>query len=157
MFRILAERASEKPMDTRAAMPEDLAEQLEALAAAGQRSEAAELFLARGVGVPAPGVERIKASPGWPSLTALAHTLRYDATLTRDPAKLLALGAAIAVPTLLVAGEKSEAWMRTGVERLAAAVPGARHVTLAEQSHDVQAEPLALLLLDFLGARGGGA
>lgn len=135
----------------RAVMPADLPEQLEALAREGKRSEAAELFLTRGVGVPAPGVERIKASPGWPSLTALAHTLSYDATLTRDPGGLLALGARVKAPALLMAGEKSEAWMRGGVERLAGAVPSARYVSLAGQTHDVQAEPLAELLFDFLG------
>jgi pimeloyl-ACP methyl ester carboxylesterase len=132
-----------------------LPEQLDALARAGKRSEAAELFLTRGVGVPAPGVERIKASPAWPSLTALAHTLRYDATLTRDPHGVLALGARVEVPTLLVTGEKSEAWMRAGVERLANAIPGARYVSLAGQTHDVQAEPLAELLFDFFGVQAG--
>ena len=50
--------------DTRTPMPADLVEQLEQLGREGKRSEAAELFLTRAVGVPAPGVERIKASPG---------------------------------------------------------------------------------------------
>jgi pimeloyl-ACP methyl ester carboxylesterase len=139
--------------EARAPMPVDLVEQLQALTAEGKRSEAAELFLTRAVGVPAPGVERMKASPAWPSLTGLAHTLSYDATLTRDPATILARGRAVKVPTLVMAGEKSEAWMRSGVERLAAAIPGARHVILPGQTHDVQAEPLARLLLDFFGAQ----
>jgi pimeloyl-ACP methyl ester carboxylesterase len=135
--------------DARAAMPPDLVERLAELTAQDARSEAAELFLTAAVGVPAPGVARIKASPAWPSLTALSHTLRYDAALTRDPAALLATGAKLKVPTLLVAGEKSEAWMQAGVARLAAAVPGARHETLAGQTHDAQVEPLARLLFDF--------
>jgi len=141
--------------DTRTPMPADLVERLDELTKRDERSEAAELFLTLGVGVPAAGVARMKGSPAWPSLTALAHTVRYDATLTRDPAALLALGAKVKVPTLLVAGEKSEAWMQTGVARLAAAVPGARHETLAGQTHDVQAAPLARLMLDFLDARAG--
>lgn len=136
--------------DARTPMPADLVEQLEELTSREQRSEAAELFLTLGIGVPAPGVARMKASPAWPSLSALAHTLSYDATLTRDPAAILAAGAQVTVPTLLMVGAKSEAWMRTGVERLAAAVPGARHVTLEGQTHDVQTEPLAALLLEFL-------
>ena len=61
-------------------------------------------------------------------------------------------GTDVRVPALLVAGEKSEPWMRAGVERLAGTIPGARHVTLRDQSHDVQAEPLAALLLEFFGA-----
>lgn len=138
--------------DQRAAMPADLAEQLVALTSNGRRPEAAELFLTQGVGVPAPGVERMKASPAWPSLTALAHTLSYDATLTRDPAALLARAASVTQPALLMAGEKSESWMRSGVERLAVAMPTARHVTLAGQTHDVRTEPLAALLLEFFGA-----
>jgi pimeloyl-ACP methyl ester carboxylesterase len=140
--------------DQRAAMPDDLVEQLVALTSADRRSEAAELFLTKGVGVPLPAVERIKASPGWPSLMALAHTLSYDATLTRDPEALLARGASVTQPALLMAGEKSEAWMRAGVERLAAAVPGARQATLAGQTHEVQVEPLSELLLEFFEVRG---
>jgi pimeloyl-ACP methyl ester carboxylesterase len=138
--------------DTRAPMPADLVEELQALTVEGKRSEAAELFLTRAVGVPAPGVERMKASPAWPSLTALAHTLSNDAALTRDPDAILDRGRSVKVPSLVMAGEKSEDWMRAGVERLAAAIPGARHVTLAGQTHDVQVEPLAALLFDFLGA-----
>jgi pimeloyl-ACP methyl ester carboxylesterase len=141
--------------DTRTPMPADLVERLGELTQRDERSAAAELFLTEGVGVPPAGVARMKASPAWPSLTALAHTLRYDATLTRDPEALLALGARVKVPTLLMAGEKSEAWMRTGVARLAAAVPGARPETLAGQTHDVQAAPLARLLFDFLESRPG--
>lgn len=138
--------------DARAPMPPDLVEQLVELTRLGQRSEAVELFLSKGIGVPAPGVAHMKASPAWPNLTALAHTLSYDATLTRDAEATLALGATCTVATLLMAGEKSESWMRTGVERLAAAIPNARHETLAGQTHDVQAEPLARLLLEFFGA-----
>jgi pimeloyl-ACP methyl ester carboxylesterase len=138
--------------DTRTPMPADLVERLQTLSREGKRSEAAELFLGRAVGVPPQGVERIKQSPGWPSLTALANTLPYDATLTRDAAAIMARGTAVKVPALLVAGEKSEAWMRAGVERLASTIPGARHVTLAGQTHDVQAEPLAALLFEFFGA-----
>jgi pimeloyl-ACP methyl ester carboxylesterase len=137
--------------DTRAPMPPDLVERLVALTAAGQRSETAELFLTKGIGVPAPAVAGMKASPAWPHLTALSHTLSYDATLTRDAAGIVAKGARLEIPTLLMAGDKSEAWMQTGVLRLAAAVPGVRHETLAGQTHDVQSEPLARLLFDFLG------
>jgi pimeloyl-ACP methyl ester carboxylesterase len=135
--------------DQREAMPSDLVEQLVALTSEGKRDAAAELFLTKAVGVPVPGVERIKASPAWPSLTALAHTLSNDVTLTRDPALLLARAASVMQPALLMAGEKSEAWMQTGVKRLSEALGGARHVTLAGQTHDVRIGPLSELLLEF--------
>jgi pimeloyl-ACP methyl ester carboxylesterase len=140
--------------DQRSAMPADLVEQLVLLTSRDQRSEAAELFLTQGVGVPAPGVERIKASPAWPSLTALAHTLSHDATLTRDPLAILERAASVTQPALLMAGEKSEPWMQAGVRRLAEAMKDARHATLAGQTHDVQVEPLSKLLLEFFGVRG---
>jgi pimeloyl-ACP methyl ester carboxylesterase len=135
----------------RAPLPSDLVEQLTELVAAGNRSQAAELFLTRAVGVPAPAVAHIKSGPGWAGLEALAHTLSYDARLTRDAAALLARAPSLRTPALLLDGEQSPAWMRAGVEQLGRALPSARHVSLAGQTHDVSPSALGPVLLEFFG------
>lgn len=133
----------------REAVPPDLAELLAELTAGGKRSDAAELFLTRAIGLPAPHVQQMKSGSAWSSLQAISHTLSYDATLTRDPQSVLDRARALRQPTLLLDGDKSQAWMRRAVAKLAEVLPGARHASLAEQTHDVLPEKLAPALLDF--------
>jgi pimeloyl-ACP methyl ester carboxylesterase len=134
---------------SREIMPADLPRQLVRLSENGQRSEAAELFLTRAVGVPAAVVEQRKTSPAWAHLTALAHTLSYEARLTEDPESILRRAAALAPKTALFDGTKSQAWLRAGVDKLALAIPGVTRVSLADQTHDVAPEQLAPRLLEF--------
>lgn len=135
--------------EEREALPHDLVEQLWALTVADQRSQAVELFLTRAVAVPAPAIAHMKGGPGWPALEALAHTLSYDARLAQDPAAVLAQARLVKQPALVIDGERSPAWMRAGVAKLASAVPAARHASMAGQTHDVDAKLLAPLLLDY--------
>lgn len=130
-------------------MPIDMPERLVALIDAGERTQATALFLTRGIGVPAAVVEQRKQTAVWPSLEALSHTLSYDARLTRDPQSILRRAAAVRVPVALFDGAKSPPWMLAGVERLAAALPGARRLSLPNQNHDVDPLELAPQLLEF--------
>jgi hypothetical protein len=52
-------------------------------------------------------------------------------------------------PALVIDGAQSPPWLRAGVAKLAQAMPAARHVSMPEQTHDVDPELLAPLLLDF--------
>ena len=135
--------------DLRERMPPDLPEQLVALTLAHQPSAAAELFLTRGVGVPAPAVQQMKRGPAWPGLEAAAHSLSADARLTADPESILVRAAALRTETLLLSGGKSQPWMLSGVEKLAAAIPAVRRGALPEQAHDVEPRALAPKLLEF--------
>jgi pimeloyl-ACP methyl ester carboxylesterase len=133
-------------------LPSDLVERLSELAQQGRRSEAAELFLTRAVAVPPPAIAQMKGGPVWPALEALAHTLQYDARLAQDPAAVIARARLVKQSALVIAGERSPTWMRSGVEKLAAAMPAARHVSMAGQTHDVDARLLAPLLLDYFAS-----
>ena len=135
----------------RAPLPTDLVERLIALIAENKRSEATELFLTRAVGVPEAAVSQMKNAPHWAGLEALAHTLSYDARLAQEPAALLARASKLAMPTLVIAGARSQAWMRFGAEKLADALPAAQRVSLPEQTHDVDPAVLAPHLLEFFG------
>lgn len=131
----------------------DLASELAALSSAGKRSEAAALFLARVVGVPAPAIEGMKRAPMWPGLELLAHTLSYDVTLTSEAVALLDHLTHVRRPVFVIDGSASPPFMREGAAALAKALPNARHDTLEGQTHDVQPSVLAAALVERLGGR----
>lgn len=135
--------------DLRERMPVDLPEQLVQLTLSNQRSAAAELFLTRGVGLPGPAVQQMKRGPAWPGLEAVAHTLSHEARLTADPESIVARATALRTKTLLLSGAKTQPWMLSGVEKLAAAIPAVTRGTLPEQAHDVEPQALAPRLLEF--------
>jgi pimeloyl-ACP methyl ester carboxylesterase len=130
-------------------MPPELPDELAALIATGDRSGATALFLTRGVGLPATIVEQRMQHPAWASLTAASHTLSYDARLTADPESIVRRAATLRLPIALFDGAKSQPWMRAGVAGLAHAIPAAAHVTLPDQTHDVDPRAIAPKLLEL--------
>jgi pimeloyl-ACP methyl ester carboxylesterase len=136
----------------RAPVPHDLVDRLCDYTAHGRRSEAAELFLIRAIGLASPVVAHMKSGPAWPALEALAHTLSYDARITSEPQALLARASAAWQTALVIDGARSPAWMRAGAAKLARVMPAARHVSMPEQTHDVSPKLLAALLLDFFAS-----
>lgn len=131
----------------------DLAGELDALSSAGKRTEAAALFLARVVGVPAPAIEGMKRSPMWNGLESLAHTLSFDVQLTASAVDLLAELGHVRRPVFVLDGSASPPFMREGAAALAKALPNARYDTLERQTHDVQPAVLAAALVERLGGR----
>jgi len=129
-------------------------DRIRALLAAGQRDEAAALFMTEQVGVPAEMVGGMRASEMWGWFTGLAHTLPYDLAVCGPgcvlPADRLAT---IEVPALAIDGGESWDWIRAATRGVADAIPGARYVTLDGQDHGVLNQPEALrpVLIDFLG------
>jgi pimeloyl-ACP methyl ester carboxylesterase len=57
--------------------------------------------------------------------------------------------ASISVPTLVLDGGASEQFMHTGAQALAEVLPNAKRGTLEGQTHDVNAEALAPVLIEF--------
>lgn len=124
------------------------AEALAALIADGRRDEAATRFM-QGSGTPPEVVEQRKASPYWPRMEALAHTLPYDAWLCNDgivPAERLA---GSQIPTLALAGGNSSGWARDAGKAVAAAVPGGEYRVLPGQDHGVADDVIVPILRDF--------
>ena len=129
---------------------DDLAGRLAALVAAGRRAETIRLFWAEGAGFDARTIALMQASPMWPGLLALAHTLPYDAALCgpgmRVPAGRMA---AIGIPVLLLDGGLSADWAPRTMRALAGAIPGARRVTLDGQGHGAADDVLVPVLAGF--------
>lgn len=124
---------------------EGAGEQVRTLIAEERRDDAVRLFLTQQAAVPAEIVDGMQASPAWPFLVGLAHTLPYDVAvcgpaLTPPTDRL----AKIAVPTLVMAGGASPAWFPAGAQAVADAIPGATYLTVEGQDHSALHNPEAL-------------
>jgi pimeloyl-ACP methyl ester carboxylesterase len=139
-------------LDVNRCPSENLAVELDALSSSGKRSEAAELFLTRVVGVPAAAIQGMKQAPMWRGLEALAHTLSYDVRLASAAPTLVERVRSVRASTLGVDGGESPPWMHEGSRRLADAVSHGTYRTLDGQTHDVKPAALATALMDFFGA-----
>ncbi|MGH8921381.1 MAG: alpha/beta fold hydrolase, partial [Acidimicrobiales bacterium] len=110
-------------------------------------------FMTVGVGLPAPMVALMRLMPAWSRMKGVAHTLPYDTAVMDGHQAGRPLPAdrwsGITVPSLVVDGVKSPAWMRNGVAALAAQLPGSEYRTLPGQTHLVKAAVLAPVLAEF--------
>lgn len=129
--------------------PKDMASQLAKLVASGRRGEAVELFQTRLVGIPEPVVAQLRHAPFRPALEAIAHTLVYDANVVGDLKVPAAQLQSIKVPTLVVYGGESPAFMANAAKALATELPQGHVRALEGQSHDIVPMALAPVLLDF--------
>ncbi len=134
--------------------------QLGELIAAGRRGEAVSLFMSL-VGAslagdgPAPqnAGARLRQTPVWPIFEAVAPTLAYDAAAMGDSSVPVEQAAAVTVPVLALAGGASPAWMRQAARAIADAAPHGEYGILEGQTHEVAAEAIAPLLIEFFTAR----
>jgi pimeloyl-ACP methyl ester carboxylesterase len=132
----------------------DLAERLRSLVAEGCRDDAVVLFQSEAIGLPPQVIQGLRGTAMWSGLVSLAHTLPYDVEIT-GPGNVLPAArlAEIRVPTLVISGTASMPWMLQGTRAVAAAIPGARHLTLEGADHGTPlAHPEVVIppLLDFL-------
>jgi len=123
--------------------------QLKKLVAADRRSDAAALFM-QFVGTPADQIEGMRHAPMWSMFEAVAPTLVYDATCTggEDRSVPIERAARVTVPTLVMNGTVIP-FMPETAKALAKAIPHAQQRTLEGQSHDVNLQVLAPVLVEF--------
>jgi pimeloyl-ACP methyl ester carboxylesterase len=139
--------------------PADLLKRVTELVDAGQRGEAVRYFMVDGMGAPSfvPGMLRLM--PGvWKRLTAVAHTLPYDARLIegRQTGRPLPAGqwASVTIPTLVMCGTEKESpsFLRHASAAVADALPDARLVERRGLGHTKKLTPkvIAAALTEFL-------
>ncbi|HLJ82519.1 MAG TPA: alpha/beta fold hydrolase [Ktedonobacterales bacterium] len=135
--------------------------QLDGLIAAGRRGDAVALFM-RFVGgglatddnpMPDEPGAQMRGTPVWPMFEAVAPTLAYDAAAMGDSSVPTGVAAAVAMSTLAMAGGASPAWMQRAAQAVAAAAPHAQSRILEGQTHEVAAEAIAPVLIEFFSAR----
>jgi pimeloyl-ACP methyl ester carboxylesterase len=126
---------------------------LKALVAEGSRGGAVRYFMRDMVGVPAPAVVLMRLMPWiWRKLAAVAHTLPYDAAVMNHFQIPTTRFASITVPTLAMHGGKTDVRLQKATRAVADAIPGAQHVTLAGQTHNVKPAILAPAVVEFFHA-----
>jgi pimeloyl-ACP methyl ester carboxylesterase len=134
---------------------------LNELLAAGRRGDAISLFM-RFVGAgladadsPAPqdAGAQLRQTPVWPTFESVAPTLSYDAAAMGDSSVPAKQTAAVIAPILALAGGASPAWMQQAARAVADAAPDARFGILEGQTHEVVAEALAPVLIEFFTVR----
>lgn len=122
--------------------------QLSEFLAEGRRGDAAALFM-RSVGTPEDQIAGMRQAPVWSMFEAVAPTLAYDAAaLGEERAIPTERAARVRVPTLVMSGTALP-FMMTTAEALAKAIPHAQRRTLEGQTHDVNLEVLAPVLVEF--------
>jgi pimeloyl-ACP methyl ester carboxylesterase len=132
--------------------PADQVERYHAFIAADRRGDAVEYFMAKVVGLPAEFVAFARSQPWWPAQEALAHTLAYDATIMGDYSLPVKRAASIKAPTLVIAGSASFPFMRETAQALTNALPNGRTRILEGQEHNVAADVLAPVLVEFFSS-----
>jgi pimeloyl-ACP methyl ester carboxylesterase len=136
--------------------PADYQATLTDLLAQGRNGAAVKLFM-RMVGTPAAMVATMPLMrPVWRKLTAVAPTLPYDralvtAHMTGAPLPPDCYDAAT-MPVLAMAGGKSPAWFRDGMQQVAERLPNATYRTIDGQTHMLKPDAIAPVLTEFFTA-----
>ena len=93
----------------------------------------------------------MRGAPVWSIFEAVAPTLAYDHLdlLGADAAVPIDCAAQVTVPTLVMDGSASYPFMHVTAVALADAMPHAQQHTLAGQTHEVAAEVIAPVLVEF--------
>src|SRR2546429_7861109 len=96
-------------------------------------------------------VNRWTQSPSWPLLESIAPTLAYDhaAILGEDSSIPTQRIAVVTAPTLVMNGGASFPFMDDTAQALSKAIPNAKLRTIEGQTHDVDVDVLAPVLVEF--------
>jgi pimeloyl-ACP methyl ester carboxylesterase len=141
--------------DSRPPLPDDYIEHLEELTAAGKSKEIVAYFMTAAVGMPPEMVEPMLDSPMTDSMANIAHTVSYDGrvmlrgSMHGEPLPL-EWRDAVTIPTLVMDGGNSPAWVRNSARALVQLLPDVCYRTLAGQDHGATPEAIAPVLEDFL-------
>lgn len=132
----------------------DYAALVAGIISSGRRGDAVEFFMTKMVGIQAETVAWIRKSPMWHAFEDVAHTLVYDLTIMGDFSLPAGRMAAVTMPTLVMDGGASPAWAHNSVQALMEILPNAQRRTLEGQTHDVNPDALAPVLLEFFEGQG---
>ncbi len=142
----------EPPFNSGDAMTRQAAEnytkQLTALLSEDKKGDAVALAMTTW-GAPAQAVAGMRQTPVWSMFEAVAPTLAYDDAIMGDGSVPTGMLASVSVPTLVLNGSASPAFMHDAAQAVADALPQGQHRTLEGQAHDVSPEVLAPVLVTF--------
>jgi pimeloyl-ACP methyl ester carboxylesterase len=123
---------------------------VKALVKTGQPGDAATYFFSA-IGTPPETVQGMKSSPAWEGIKKIDFTLVYDYEVLGDGSIPGDVAKAITIPTLVMDGEKSLDFMHATAARIADLVPNGKRSMLKGQTHQVKAEAVTPVLVEFFG------
>jgi pimeloyl-ACP methyl ester carboxylesterase len=130
--------------------PPGAREKLQGLLDQGDRDRLLVTFFRDIVQVPEEQIARLRAEPVWQARLAAAHTVVRefaDADYVFDPDRFRHF----VVPTLLLLGEHSPAFLKKATEGLAEVLPNSRVVVLPGQGHIAMTTAPELFLREVMG------
>jgi pimeloyl-ACP methyl ester carboxylesterase len=130
--------------------PQEILPLLTKLIAEDRRGDAVELFQTKIIGIPVEMVAQFRQSPFWPSLEKIAHTLVYETMILGNMSLTTDLTDAIPVPTLIMAGSESPAFLQKTAQWLGHVLPIGQHRILDHQTHDIVPDVVAPVVETFL-------
>lgn len=122
---------------------------LKEILATGNRGKAVKYFMVDMVGVPAIAAFIMQLMPMWKKLKGVAHTLPYDSAIMGNWSVPEEKVSSIKIPSLISGGGKSPATLRNPVELIAKLLPNGTLKILEGQTHNVSAEVLAPVLIEY--------
>lgn len=122
--------------------------QVNELIAAGKPGDAVAAFMEI-AGTPPDELENMKQSPDWKEMERLGPTLAYDFEVLGDGNIPADVAKNIAIPTLIMNGEKGADPKHATADMIVKIIPGASQKTLKDQPHTVAPEALAPVLSEF--------
>ncbi len=111
-------------------------------------AEAVTFFLEKR-GIPSDKMEAMKQSPEWKDMVSMAPTLMYDLAILGDGTVPFDVAKRIAIPTLVMDGEKSFPFMHATADTVGKTIPGAQRKTIKGQTHNLSADAGGPVLLEF--------
>ncbi|MEX0720044.1 MAG: alpha/beta hydrolase [Balneolaceae bacterium] len=139
--------------DSRTPVPESYLNELWELLDKNRRSASVKHFMSKAVGLPKAIVFLMPLMPAWSKLKKVAHTLTYDALIVDNELKGKPFPAnrweSVNASTIVIGGEKSQAWVQNSTKALADNLSQAQFTFLKGQTHMVKPEVLAPVLKDF--------
>jgi pimeloyl-ACP methyl ester carboxylesterase len=142
--------------DSRPQLPSDYIEHLEELIAQDRRAEVLEYFMTVAVGMPPEMAQQMAQSPMTEAMLPLAHTIPYDGrfmlqgSMYGEPLPTR-FRDTVTVPTLVMDGGASPAWIHASARQLVGLLPDVRYRTLEGQDHGAAPDALEPELEDFFG------
>ncbi|HEY7524199.1 MAG TPA: alpha/beta hydrolase [Candidatus Limnocylindrales bacterium] len=136
--------------DPNARPPRDTVQQYERMVGEGRRGDAVEYFMTQVVRLPADFAAFARTQPWWADQEKIAHTLAYDGRIMGDYSLPLETAAAVAVPTIVLAGSASMPFMSETANELARVLPNGQARILDGQEHNVDPTVIGPALAAFL-------
>lgn len=131
-------------------IPRDFLSRIEQSLNQGQPDRALTSFFQQGIGLSPFVIRLMKWFPAWKSLKKLAHTLPYDLRILGhenqgNPLPLTRWNQ-VQIPTLVMAGSQSPAWMKNSMKEWSEILPQGSYEVLKGQDHRVSAAAMSRAL-----------